>query len=290
MKILLIGSAGYCGSYLYKHLNLMGYEVIGIDQFQRYITTDICCDYRSIEAYSSILPTIDTVLFFAGLSSVQKAEKDAIDTLSANVTGLMRLREHMRENAYLLYASSASVYSGEGWKFAKEEDSICPNLNLYDQSKFAFDYIQQAFYKNCLGLRMGTICGMGESPTFIRPELVFNAMNISAINDKKVKVSNLDSLRSILFLDDLFHIVTLCLQKKPTGILNAYSLNVSIGYLAKTIAQYYLCPIERLQDSKTYSFRMDNSRLLGLGHNPTQVSLGDRCHIFEEEYLLRWKD
>ena len=89
--------------------------------------------------------------------------------------------------------------------------------------------------------------------------MIFNSMNISALEKKLVNVTNKKSFRTILFLDDLLCIVLdqLKTQRISQKFLNVGSLNLSIGELANTIADFYGVPVIDHGDTGTYSFAMD---------------------------------
>ena len=69
---------------------------------------------------------------------------------------------------------------------------------------------------------MGTVCGY--SPR-LRPELIFN-VNISALENNLINVTNKKSLRTILFLDDLLE--TILAQVKSNKVSQKF---INVGEL-----------------------------------------------------------
>jgi nucleoside-diphosphate-sugar epimerase len=128
---------------------------------------------------------------------------------------------------------------------------------------------------------MGTVCGY--SPK-LRSELIFNAMNISALEKKLVNVTNKKSFRTILFLDDLLCTVLdqLKTQRTMQKFLNVGSLNLSIGELANTIAEFYGVPVIDHGDTETYSFSMDFELCSQNSLRPDLVR--SQCLKFKEAY------
>jgi nucleoside-diphosphate-sugar epimerase len=165
-----------------------------------------------------------------------------------------------------------------------EAETLLDPVNPYDCSKISFDALARCFATAVTGLRLGTVCGM--SP-HLRSELIFNAMNISALRERCVRVANRASHRNILFLDDLAHYVLRLLtapQALPP-ILNTGSLNIAIGELASAVASFHQVPLVGLPDGKTYSFRMSCGRIQARCGAPAAQSLAERCAAFTAAFL-----
>jgi nucleoside-diphosphate-sugar epimerase len=206
------------------------------------------------------------VLWFAGHSSVGAALKDPMGALTNNCVSLLSLRRTMRSDAILVYASTGSLYSRPApvevtgpTIEACEDDRIIADTNSYDISKFCFDYMAKGFLSKYIGLRLGTVSGY--SPN-LRPELIFNAMNISAIREKRIRVANPNASRSILFLSDLYKVISRCISDAAltSGFYNIASCTRTVGEFAQTIAEFYKVPTEPLPDTPTYSFRLSTEK------------------------------
>lgn len=289
-KVLLIGGAGYIGSYLHGRLLADGIEADICDLGLRdngAVPVKFQTDYAALT--EAMLAPYSAIVWFAGHSSVPLATKDPSGALTNNCINLAALRRRAPESARLIYASTGSLYStpvastkGEV-ALSSEDDIIYPNNNAYDMSKFCFDYMAQGFLKNFVALRLGTVSGY--SPN-LRPELIFNAMNLSALRTGKVKVSNAGASRSILFLDDLYKVVAAAIGRAaiPDGFYNIASATGTVGMFAEAVARFHGADIEHLPDSPTYSFALDTvkvRRTLGIAFNG---DLGARCAEFTEEF------
>ena len=68
-------------------------------------------------------------------------------------------------------------------------------------------------------------------------------------------------------------------------ILNAGSLNLSVGELADAVASFHRVPVEAMPGSKTYSFRMNCARMHALCRPPRAASLAERCAELTAELL-----
>lgn len=287
-KIVLIGGAGYIGSYIYKCLKADGLDVDVCDIGLRGnggLPIKFAADYASLT--EDTLSSYSVVVWFAGHSSVPLALNDPSGALMNNCINLAALRRRAPGAARLIYASTGSLYSTpisshkDAVELSTEDDDIYPKNNAYDMSKFCFDYMAQGFMKNFVGLRLGTVSG--HSPN-LRSELIFNAMNLSALRTGKVKVSNANASRSILFLDDLYRVVLASIEHKdiPDGFYNVASATGTVGMFADAVARFHGAEIERLPDSPTYSFALNTEkvqRTIGVSFNG---DLQARCAEFLE--------
>ena len=83
------------------------------------------------------------ILWFAGHSSVQKSKSDPIGAMRNNVTSLFELACKLPTDVKLVYASSASVYSGlEYGVNASIGDGLLSSVNEYTL-KESFDLIME---------------------------------------------------------------------------------------------------------------------------------------------------
>jgi UDP-glucose 4-epimerase len=283
-SVLLIGGCGYIGSYLYKRLVENGIQPLVVDALKRGNPGRIPCveqDYDSLGKEE--LDKFDTVIWFAGHSSVQQAQSDPHGALANNCLNLFSFAKRLKPSAKLIYASSGSLYSSADWTScvpSRENELVAiPYQNAYDISKFAFDYLAENFLKNLFALRMGTLAGYSEN---LRSELLFNAMSLSAATSGKVFVKNSDAGRTILFLDDLWLLVNQLLNDSAVpGIYNAGSLSGTIGEFARAIADTFGAEVVNQGNSETYSFMLDTSRMDALVRNSRQnLSLSQRSREF----------
>lgn len=279
------------GSYLCSQLSERGYEVIICDYLSRgnpNATAVLQIPYQSLD--KEFLSQFDTVLWFAGHSSVQQSISEPIKALENNCLDLFALAKKLKVSTKFIYASSASLYSSEEIDPAlpSDEKSLLniPNQNAYDMSKFAFDYLSQNFLSNSYAIRMGTVSGF--SPN-IRTDLIFNAMSLSAALSGRVQLSNATSFRTILFLDDLWLLIDrlLTAQVNP-GIINAGSYSSSIGELASKIAECWKADIIDQGIKTTYSFVLDTSLMRNIvGEKAPEKSIAQRSQDFISQYTSR---
>ena len=289
MKILLIGGLGYIGSYLYHYLKSKMIEVNICDDLRRGNPLDLPCsypyDYHGLT--SKEFGNYDAVLWFAGHSSVSTAMADPMGAINNNMIHLIELLKKLpNENIKFIYASTASLYSGEDG-YANESARVVPYENIYDISKFSFDYLSKNYHSNLFGLRMGTLAGFSSN---IRTELIFNQMCLSAYFNKQVKVANKTKFRSILFLSDLAEIINILLKDNQAdpGFYNAGSFSYSIDELSTIISSFFDAKIIALPDTNTYSFKIDTSKIASLGFKKT-LTFDMQIRNFSEEIKINEK-
>lgn len=290
MKILLIGASGYIGSRLSAELSSY-YHLDGCDMIEPYnkelykkflhknynlLTKDEIKDY-------------DLVLWFAGHSSVAKANNDPWGSIHNNVVNLTSLCNLLSSyNIPIIYASSASVLSSNRESYSLTADET--RQNVYDSSKLAFDLLVPYITKNYLGLRLSTVSGYSQ---VMRWDLVFNAMNMNAYKNKIINVSNSSCFRSILFIEDLIEFIKQSIVKIENNeqlgyIIPLGSWSGSIGQLASEIATFYNVPINFEKDFGTYSFVINDKEISSIvPKEKFYASISERCKIFAQQH--NWK-
>ncbi len=285
-RVLLVGGCGYIGSYLYPRLVEAGFRVTVCDLLRRGNPLGlevIQSDYE--ELGEGFLKGFDAVLWFGGHASVKQAMDDPDGAIANNCLNLFSFAKRLPSTTKFIYASSASLYSTKEIGDPSSEDSLVaiPSQNAYDISKFAFDYLANHFLPNFYGLRMGTVSGFSAN---LRPELIFNAMNIAAVEKGFVTANNKESLRTILFLSDLWVLVrTLLTTDQARGFYNAGSLSFKIGELAQGIADTWDVGVVDQPNSGTYSFSLNCGRMKTLcGESLHPSTLQQSCRDFIAQY------
>lgn len=119
MRVLITGGAGFIGSNLVRRLLADGDDVVVIDDLSTGFAANL--DGLAVEFHeASILDEaslrvaaagVDAIVHLGALGSVPRSVKDPLASHAANATGTLMVCEAARtENAYLVAASSSSVY------------------------------------------------------------------------------------------------------------------------------------------------------------------------------------
>lgn len=259
-EILLIGALGYIGSRLLAHLARAGYAVTGVDRRATAGGPIGARDYRDLNGID--LAPFGTVIWLAGHSSVKMAVDEPAEAFENNVSGLLRLVQRLQPAQRLIYASSASLYSGNeiaDSSLTTEETIGFQYQNAYDLSKYAFDKLISTIGSNFCGLRFGTVCGTSPRQ---RDELLLNSMVKSAVETGVVKVANPFAKRSVLAMNDLVSTIERMLAVvPPSGFYNLASYSMSIGEFGEAVAEQLNAHVVELPGTGTYTFTVDSSKI-----------------------------
>jgi UDP-glucose 4-epimerase len=257
-KVLVTGGRGYVGTVLTAHLAARGCAVASVDleyfgNFGSAGSRKI--DYRDLPADE--LNSYDAVIHLAGHSSVRMANGDPAAALDNNINGFFALLQKL-DGPKLIYASSASVYSGLGGEPASEEHVSFTVANVYDFTKHGGDCLAALYGKEYYALRFGTVNGV--SPN-LRTDLIINSMVRSALLKGSVSVFNPQVHRSILVLSDLVRAVETILNgPKAPGIYNLASFSATVGEIAEEIGRILNVPLAYGPNSSTYDFVLDTRK------------------------------
>ncbi len=258
-EVLLIGALGYIGTRLLSHLSQAGYAVTGLDYRAPQGGLIRPHDYRDLSGID--LAPFHTVIWLAGHSSVRMAVEEPAQAFENNVSGLLRLVDNLQPAQRLIYASSASLYSGNEVtdNNTTEETIGFQYQNAYDLSKYAFDKLISTLGSNFCGLRFGTVCGTSPRQ---RDELLLNSMVKSAIETGQVKVSNTLAKRSVLAMNDLLSTIErMLVVVPPSGFYNLASYSMSIGEFGEAVANQLNAQVIELPGTGTYTFTVNSSKI-----------------------------
>jgi len=253
MKVLLIGSEGYVGSYLLEHLRSKNLDVVGCGNRKN--------DYNNLtEQY---LEDFTHIVLLAGHSSVKMCEGELYSPWYNNVVNFKNLLEKKPYETKLIYASSASVYGNSNAKIFDESDISLDFVNNYDLTKvsldlYALEQIRQG--QEIVGLRFGTVNGGSK---VIRKDLMINSMVYNAINDGKIFISNKEVNRPILSIKDLARSVERIITNWVfwPGIYNLASFNSDVKSISAAVKDFLNVDIiDRGDFPGVYNFNISTNK------------------------------
>lgn len=193
--ILITGAAGFIGSQLSKHLLLLGYQVVGVDNYTPFY--DIQIKQRRIQTlsrYKSFIfyecdivdqPQIaelahkyspQAVIHLAAQAGVVCDDSWIPQYIHSNIKGfesiaLLCALRHIP----LLYASSSSVYGEQDHTPFRESDVPNPT-GIYACSKHHNELLAELYRKHlglqATGLRFFSVYGEGMRPDLVLPRFV----------------------------------------------------------------------------------------------------------------------
>ncbi len=244
MKILLTGSAGFIGFHTARKLLDLGYEVVGIDNFNDYYDPQIkrdrnklLCGYKNFYSYEENIAnkekvkkictehTINKICHLAAQAGVRYSLIDPFSYEESNVKGFLVMLEVARHHDIhdFVFASSASVYGNNKMpkKGFSEKDRVDHPMSIYGATKranelMAFSY-QHLFGINCTALRFFSVYG-----PWGRPDMALFKFTKAILANEEVSVFNYGKMtRNFTYIDDIVSGVLAALQKPfPYEIFN----------------------------------------------------------------------
>tara|TARA_R110000782_G_scaffold249618_1_gene336821 strand:+ start:14 stop:928 length:915 start_codon:yes stop_codon:yes gene_type:complete len=225
-KTLIIGGGGYIGSRLKTQIKA---DLVDINWFKRGKKS---IDFKDLtrEYYSEY----DTIILLAGHSSVKMSEGSLNSCFNNNVRNFIDLLEKL-DKQKLIYASSSSVYGSVGGKTVNEKYFGFEPYNQYDISKHVADLYAQKSDIEYYALRFGTVNGYS---SFLRTDVMINAMVNSALTDGHIKLYIKDTMRPILGINDLCGAVKTIVDcdEDKRGLYNLASFNKTAEQIAYEVA------------------------------------------------------
>lgn len=220
-NILVTGANGFVGKYLCDSLTRAGHAVTKLTS-----TSGNIVDPQTWEH----LPVVEVVIHLAAKTFVPDSWKNPALFQEVNVQGTFKALEYCRQNnAKLIYISS--YLYGNPISLPTNEHAPVFTPNPYALSKkIAEEYCE--FYSTAYGvntviLRPFNIYGFGQSPSFLIPEIIQQALHNNAI-----QVKDLEPKRDYLFIDDFIDAIIQSIELNRFEMMNLGSgESFSVGEL-----------------------------------------------------------
>lgn len=269
MKVLLIGSSGYIGSFLNKNLP---YELTPIDLEWFDKNDSIILDYRNLS--EDFISEHDVVILLAAHSSVKMCLGNISHAFNNNVVNFLNILNKIKsieKRIKLIYASSSSVYGMTGDLVVNEDYKSFVPHNNYDITKHINDIYAEFSGVEYYGLRFGTVNGY--SP-IMRSDVMINSMTSSALTNKKIELYVKDTIRPILGIRDLMSAIIKIIEepKDLRGCYNLASFNSTSEKIALSVSKITGAEIVEMSlptngsnsklESKNYNFSIDCDKFI----------------------------
>lgn len=221
--ILVTGSAGFIGFHVSLRLLALGFEVIGLDNYNDYYSPALKRDrdrelrknphFISVELDLADFPGLERlfathrpqiVCHLAAQAGVRYSLVNPFAYQKANLEGFLNLLELARrfEVERLVYASSSSVYGGLTDLPFSEEQRVDTPISLYAATKRANELMAHAythlFGLPTVGLRLFTVYG-----PWGRPDMALWLFTEAMLAGRPIKVFNYGQMeRDFTYIDD----------------------------------------------------------------------------------------
>lgn len=237
MRILITGCAGFIGYHLAKNCLDRGDIVVGVDNLNDYYDVNLkrdrlqqlkvynnfdfrkvdICDLDGVKAaFASINP--ECVVNLAAQAGVRHSTHNPHAYIQSNIVGFTNIIDACRlfEVEHLIYASSSSVYGGNGSNISHEGEGTNHPLAIYAATKKSNELIAHSYshlYQlPTTGLRFFTVYG-----PWGRPDMAFFTFTQNILAGKPIGVHNYGQMqRDFTYIDDIVHSLLLVIDKTAT--------------------------------------------------------------------------
>lgn len=257
-KICILGGCGYIGSHFcsrFSDCTLV--DSVDLQWFGGTWETNHHQNFASLT--KEFLASYEVIILVAAHSSVAMCNSNSQEAFQNNVVNFVNLVMKLQKRHKFIYAGSSCVYTDSKHRQSTEEELLRPVDGL-SYFKTTIDNYMTCFNPcEYYGLRFGSVNGW--SPNF-RPDLMINAMTLSALKTGKLQVSNGGCNRPILGINDLGRLVQeiVLSDKDQRGIYNVASFNITIRDVARQVGMMLNAKVEEVETHPTYDFCMDVSK------------------------------
>ena len=233
MNVLVTGVAGFIGMHCAKRLLARGDQVIGIDNFSPYYSTELKRDRLKqlpglqffeadiaspefLEIFAKHRP--QAVLHLAAQAGVRYSLENPEAYIHSNLVGFANVLEACRAHPprHLVFASSSSVYGSNTKLPWSENDNVDHPISLYAATKKSNELMAHVYAHlhglNATGLRYFTVYG-----PWGRPDMSAMLFARAIMEDKPIQIFNDgDMERDFTYVDDVVE-GTVRVLDKPDG-------------------------------------------------------------------------
>jgi len=235
MKFTILGSNGFIGSHIVKHLKKNGISCYSPDLKKEQISSK----------------NLGHVIYAIGVSDFKNKPFEVIDS---HVCLLKNILEKTNFDSFL-YLSSTRVYYNSST--IQEEDSLVVNpqslSDLYNISKLMGESLCFASKKpNVRVVRLSNVTGNSNAKNLLFIPWIMK----DAIEKKKITLfSSLESEKDYVYIDDVVKILPEISLKGKFSIYNvATGKNIKSRDIVNELVKITGCDVEVAPDAKTYSF------------------------------------
>jgi UDP-glucuronate 4-epimerase len=292
--IFITGIAGMIGFHSARKFKELGWEVLGVDNFNNYYDVNLKfererllkeigievtpADIQEPDRYAHIVKEADVILHLAAYANPRHSFEEPQHYIDTNITGTQRLMEVAEEYGIpVVYASSSCVMHGQPLPW-NEHDRPAHQNNAYGWSKRANEcQFMHSKIARTIGLRFFTVYG-----PYGRPDMALFKFTDAIVNGTPLTLYNYgDMKRDFTYVDDIVQGIVLVTDKIDRDYDQSYHELYNIGYGEQVQLMDFVHEIEKNLDRKgeynlvaahpadTPETWSDTTKLQGLGYKPT---------------------
>lgn len=222
MKVFLTGAAGFIGFHTAMKLLDRGDEVVGYDNMNAYYDPTLKearlkilqgrkgfsftkGDILDRPLLAKTMQGADRVCHLAALAGVRYAFDHPDEYVDINIRGFFHVIDEVRKQKIdgLVYASSSSVYGGNGKLPASEDDRTDNQVSLYGMNKKDNELMAHVYHSlygtKVTGLRFFTVYG-----PYGRPDMALFLFTDATVKGKPLQVFGEGKMqRDFTYVDDI---------------------------------------------------------------------------------------
>lgn len=238
--ILVTGCAGFIGAAVTARLLKDGFNVVGIDNLNKYYDPQLkqdrlsqlthpkfefhCLDISNMHELSQLWHKIRPlqVVHLAAQAGVRYSLIDPFTYTQSNIIGFLNILElcrhqyqHSTRLTHLVYASSSSVYGGNTAIPFQENDPISLPLSLYAATKSSNEAMAQSYHHlfqiPLTGLRFFTVYGPRG-----RPDMAYYKFTKAILEENSIDIYNHGNMkRDFTHIEDITRGIISALNHPP---------------------------------------------------------------------------
>ena len=304
-KILVTGAAGFIGSQLAGRLQNNGYEVKGIDNFNRHLydpklkidrmthfdlfiwNCDLADDIKTEALLREFSP--DVIIHLAAHAGVRDSMGKEKQYHRNNIDATQNLidvcKKHLPDTR-IIYASTSCVYAGSQVPWTEGQETG-KQLNAYGYTKWANECQFQSSGLNTVGLRFFTVYG-----PWGRPDMALFDFTNKILDGEEITVYNYGKMkRDFTFVEDILDGIE-CVLNHPE-IESGEIFNIGRGEqvelmdfiteIEKNVGKEAIKNLAPKHPADTLETWSNTSKLEALGYRP-KVSIAEGVERFYEWY------
>ncbi|MDA9930195.1 NAD-dependent epimerase/dehydratase family protein [Alphaproteobacteria bacterium] len=263
-QVLITGGAGFVGQNLTKSIiEETEHQVLvvdnnsanTIDQIKDWDVNIEQVDILEADKLNRLMKHCDFVVHLAASTNVTASNKTPTETIQNNIIGTYNLLSASKDNdiKHFINASTGGALLGD--VDGPVNETMAPNpQSIYGATKMAAEGLCAAFMGSfnlsTLSLRFSNIFGERSA----HKESVVAAYIKSIMYDREFQIYGDGSqIRDYYYVQDLVKMITACLEKRPTGV-------IQLGSGTPTTLNSLLDTINQIADSSSQTIKRESMR------------------------------